>query len=130
MTKRIIALLIVLMVACVVIYPDTLISNTVTLTSTPQRVTTSSTLASSVWFQMQPGSTSTGYVLFANPAVTCSLSTTTQIVATLAPGTATAPGDGYSYPTATPNGGQTVAPNWFCVAGTSPDTMIVSYSAR
>lgn len=128
--KRIFALAAMLGILASTIFPDTLINQTITLSSTPVRVTKISTLASSIMVEMNPGSTSTGYVLFANPSVACSTSTTSQIAATLGPGTTTSPGSVYTYPTAAPNGGQVIDVSWLCVAGVSPDTATVSYSKR
>lgn len=102
------------------------------VTGTPTRFTTIRTLANSFIVQVQPGAANLVYVLYADEAATCSISTTSQIVATLGPGSATQPGQSFSFPSngtaTTQNGGENMA-RW-CIGGSSGDTVIVSWDQR
>jgi len=133
MLKRIslIALLMVLMVSPTWTEPQ--VSRTVTFTTgTAIRVATRRTLANSLFVQVLPGSTAIVYVLYADPGDTCLASTAGQLVAELAPGTATAPGGNFTFPSntdaTTQSGGFDVS-RW-CVQGTTSDTAVVSYDLR
>ncbi len=109
------------------------ISKTVTLvTGTAARVVGNRTMVNSLFIQVQPGGTHVVYVLYADPDATCSTSTTSQIVATLGPGSATQPGMAFTFPSnndATTQAGGFDA-NWWCVQGTTAETVIVSYDKR
>ena len=124
----IILAMLLLVAAFVPALPEPQISKTVTFTTgTAQRVANSPTRANSLFIQMQPGSTAIGYVLYAAPGTTCVASTASQVVATLAPGTATAPGGSFSFGAGITGGFDAGA---WCVQGSSSDTAIISYDLR
>lgn len=132
--KRIslIALLLALMVGPTWTEPQ--ISATVTYTTgTAQRVATTRTMANSLFIEVLPNASgSVVYVLYADPATTCSTSTATQIVAVLTAGTATAPGGNFTYPTnneATSSAGGFDVQRW-CTQGATGNTAVVSYDVR
>jgi len=133
MLKKISSVVLLLALCAAPTWTDPQISRVVTFTSgTAQRVAPTRTMANSLLVEMLPGSTGIGYVLYADPALTCVHTTAGQIVAELAPGTATAPGGNFTFPSnndaTTQSGGSDM--NWWCVEGTTSDTAIVSYDLK
>jgi hypothetical protein len=114
-------------------FPDPQVSQTISLTTgVAVRVAVSDVQFSSLFIQMKHGGANLGYVLFADPAITCNVTTPGQLVAELAPATSTAPGGSFIFPTnGTANfaSGGTNAHFW-CVQGTTGDSVIVSYNQR
>src|SRR4051812_22921669 len=92
-------------------------------TGTAFRVASTPTRASSLFIQSAAGNAAIVYVLYADPGTTCSTSTTTQIVAQLGIGTATSPGQSFTFPSnndaTTQAGGIDV--QRFCVQGSTSD---------
>lgn len=132
-TLRSATLAILAMICISIAIAEPQISKTVTFsTGTAIRVSTTPTRANSLFVQMLPGSTAVGYVLYAPLEKTCVASDASQVVATLSPGTATAPGASFTYPSnnpATNSAGGFDVSRW-CVQGTTGDTAVVSYDVR
>jgi hypothetical protein len=97
-------------------------------TGTAYRISTSPARANSLFIQSLPGNAAIVYVLYADEATTCVASATTQIVAYLGPGTASQPGQSFTYPSSQTTDGFLV--NRFCVQGTTGDSALVSYDLR
>lgn len=133
MRKSIAILALCLLVFATAAFPDPQVSRVVTFTTgTAVRISTTDTQVNSIFVQMLHGGSALGYVLFADPAVTCALATTGQLVAELAPATATSPGGSYTFPsnsTAQSASGGTNIRFW-CVVGSTGDTAVVSYNVR
>ena len=101
-------------------------------TGTAYRVATTHTQINSLFVQSLPGNTGLIYILFADPSLTCVASTTSQIVAELGPGSATQPGQSFTFPSndaAQSQAGGTDASFW-CAAGSTGDSAIISYNIR
>lgn len=126
-------LAILLVLLCVTGYSDPQVSRVVTFTTgTAVRVASTDTLVNSIFIQMLHGGTSLGYVLFADPAVTCLAATAGHLVAELSPATATGPGGSYAFPSngaAQSQSGGTNARFW-CAQGTTGDQAVISYNVR
>lgn len=132
--KRLLALLMLLVLPAA---PDSQVGVVLTLaTGTAQRFVSATgrpVLANSLLIQALHGGSNIVYVLNANPSATCVLNGAgTTLVAELYPATATAPGGSYSFPT---NGAATSSEGgfdirWYCVQGTSSDTVAASWTPR
>lgn len=131
--KRAIAILLTFFLVTVVAFSDPQISRTVTLvTGTPVRITNNHVQANSIFIQMLHGGSNIGYVLFADPAVACNTATVGQTVAELAPASANAPGGSFVFPSNAPSqsGSGGTDTNFWCIAGTSGDQVVISYNVR
>lgn len=114
-------------------YPDPQVSRTVTFTTgTAVRISNNDVQANSIFVQMLHGGTALGYVLFAAPDVTCALATAGQLVAEMAPATATAPGGTFNFPSnsTAQSGSSGTNVHFWCVGGTTGDTAVISYNVR
>lgn len=131
--KRILSIAVLMLLVVRPTWTEPQISKTFTfVTGTAQRIATTRTMANSLFIQALPGSTGVVYVLYADPAATCLASTAGQLIAELSPGTATAPGGNFTYPsnnTATSSAGGFDVQR-FCVQGTTSDTAVASYDLR
>lgn len=114
-------------------FSDPQISRVVTLTTgSPVRVTNNDVQASSLFIQALHGGSNIVYVLFADPNIACNVNTAGQLVAELAPATATAPGGSFTFPSngATQNAAGGSNMHHWCVQGTSSDQVVISYNLR
>ena len=133
LSHKVLAVAILFLLAAAVAFPDPQINRIQAFTTgVGYRVTSNLVMANSLFIQSLPGNSAVVYVLFADPALTCVASATTQIVAELGPGDATHPGESLTFPcngsAVSSAGGFDV--NWYCAAGSTGDSAILSFNVR
>ena len=131
--KKAIAAIALMLLLALAAFPDPQVSQPIALTTgSAVRVANMDVQFNSLFIQMKHGGSNIGYVLFADPALTCSATTAGQVVAELAPASATAPGGSFTFPSngvANYGSGGNNAHYW-CVQGSTGDSVIVSYNMR